>query len=92
MFGGGPAGCSSQVEADAGLAVGRCGCSGYTTDRAAFGEEPPIVEVVELRLRRPGEPRPADPQRLAPVRDLLDSGDRRADLSDSDGVPWRPPS
>ena len=82
MFGGGPPGCTAQVASEAGLALGRCGCPEYTTDRAAFGDEPPAVDVVELRLRRPGEPRPAEAPPVKPVRDLLDSGRRLRDLSE----------
>jgi hypothetical protein len=91
-FGGGPPGCTAQVASEAGLALGQCGCPEYTTDRAAFGDDPPAVDVVELRLRRPGEPRPAEAPPVKPVRDLLDSGRRLRDLSEFDGVPWRPPS
>jgi hypothetical protein len=54
-FGSGAAGCKAIVAADAGLALGRCGCAGYTTDAAAFTEPVEIVEVAELRLRQPGD-------------------------------------
>jgi hypothetical protein len=92
MFGGGQPGCTASVATDVGLAVGRCGCPEYTTDRAAFGEEPPIVEIVELRLGTSGEPPPGEVSRLAPRPDLFDSEPRSSDESELDGVPWRPPS
>jgi hypothetical protein len=44
------------MSAAAGLAVGRCGCAGYTTDAAAFGESVEIADVNELRLRKAGDP------------------------------------
>jgi hypothetical protein len=53
-------------------------------------EPVPIVDVTELRLRGPGEPAPPDGPLLAPVRDLLDEGRRLRELSDLDGLPWRP--
>ena len=76
------------VEASA--AAGRCGCESYTADPLAFSEATPIVDVIEPRLRRPGEA-PADAPRLAPVRDLFDSGRPLRDMTEFDGVPWRPP-
>jgi len=54
------------------LAVGRCGCAGYTTEATALWEEVPIVDVTELRLRKPGEDETIDLPPLAPIRDLLD--------------------
>jgi hypothetical protein len=36
---------------DGTLAVGRCGCVGYTTERKAFEEQPPIIDVVTPQLR-----------------------------------------
>src|SRR5579864_4154225 len=83
-FGGGEPGCKAQVTPNDVLAVGRCGCAGYTTDATALWEEVPIVDVSELRLRRPGEHEADDPPLLAPVRDLLDAGPHFEDL------PWRP--
>jgi hypothetical protein len=75
------------------LAVGRCGCVGYTADAAEFTDSNPIVDVTEMRLRLPGETTPPlDSPSLAPVRDVLDEGRRLRDLSELDGVPWRPPS
>src|SRR5581483_10039504 len=53
-------------------AVGRCGCEGYTTDPAAIAEAVEIVEVAELRLRGPDEPRPTRVAPVAPARDLFD--------------------
>jgi hypothetical protein len=50
----------------------------------------PIVELTELRLRGPDEAAPLDTPLLAPVRDMLDEGRRLCDLSEFDGVPWRP--
>jgi hypothetical protein len=87
-FGGGAARCNADVPAEAMLALGRCGCEGYTTDRHAFGESVEIVDV-ELRLRLPGE-EPAPQPRLAPVRDLFDSGGGLDDFGEA--KPWRPPS
>jgi hypothetical protein len=92
MFGGGDPGCTARVAAEFGLAVGRCGCAGYTTDAAAFAESAPIIDVVELRLRQPGEETLVVPSQLAPVRDLLDEGRRRRGPSEDEGVPWRPTS
>lgn len=91
-FGSGESGCKARVAADSGLAIGRCGCAGYTTDAAAFAEPVSIVDVNDLRLRCAGEPTRAEPPALAPLRDLLDEGRRLRDLSEFDGVPWRPPS
>jgi hypothetical protein len=85
-------GCKARVTAEVGLAVGRCGCVGYTTDRAAFTEPTPIIDVVQLRLRAPGDAHDAEALRLAPVRDMFDEGRRLRDLSELDGLPWRPPS
>jgi hypothetical protein len=51
----------------------------------------PIVELTELRLRGPDEASSLDAPLLAPVRDMLDEGRRLRDLSEFDGVPWRPP-
>ena len=76
------------MTAEAALAVGRCGCPEYTTDPAAFGMPIDIVDLVELRLRRPSEPRFAEPSRLAPARDLFDEGRRLRDLGEA--KPWRP--
>jgi hypothetical protein len=73
------------------LAVGRCGCAGYTTDATALWEEVPIVDVSELRLRKPGEAEAADLSPLAPVRDLLDDAQRLRG-STVNGLPWRPPN
>ncbi len=61
-----------------GLAVGRCGCAGFTTDAAAFAEAVTIVDVNDLQLRRTGDSKPTDPPLLAPVRDMFDGGPRRA--------------
>jgi hypothetical protein len=71
------------------LIVGRCGCPGYTTDRAAFGDAVDIVEAVELRLRRPGEASETIAS-LAPVRDLFDAGRRLR--GPDEPLPWRPPN
>src|SRR4051812_14424967 len=90
-FGSGRAGCRARVAADQGLAVGRCGCESYTTDASAFTESVEIVDLNTLRLRLPGEPLPAQPARLAPIRDLFHGGRRLRDIGESDGVPWRPP-
>jgi hypothetical protein len=78
--------CDARVASED-LAVGRCGCGGYTTDRAAFGEEVELVDVAELRLRGPGEAVAPNPT-LAPVRDLFDEGRRLRDPVEA--VPWRP--
>jgi hypothetical protein len=52
MFGGSDvAGCTARVTPDDTLAVGRCGCVGYTRDPTALWEAVPIVDLVELRLR-----------------------------------------
>src|SRR4051794_16102593 len=56
-FGGSRDSCTARIAAE-GLAVGRCGCAGYTTDRAAFAEPVEPVDVSTLRLRLPGEPVP----------------------------------
>jgi hypothetical protein len=41
------------------LAIGRCGCAAYTTERDAFEEQTPVVDVVTPQLRvvpsRPAE-------------------------------------
>ena len=93
MFGGaGSSGCKVRVTAEVGLAVGRCGCVGYTNDAAAFAEPTTMVDVNELRLRLPGGSVLPESPSLAPVRDMLDEGRRLRDLSEIDGVPWRPPS
>ncbi len=76
---------------ESGLAVGRCGCAGFTTDAAAFAEAVPIVDVNDLQLRRTGDSTSTDPPLLAPVRDMFDEGRRQRDLSEFDGLPWRPP-
>jgi hypothetical protein len=89
-FGGGDARCTAAVSADAALAVGRCGCAGYTTDRAAFGEAVEIVDIVEPRLRTANEESAPQRPRLAPARDLFDEGRRLRDLSELKRVPWRP--
>lgn len=91
-FGGGETGCTTRVTAELGLAVGRCGCGGYTTETGAFEESTPIVDIEELRLRQPGDPARHENPQLAPVRDLLDDGRRQRDLSEHRGVLWRPPS
>jgi hypothetical protein len=92
-FGGGEPGCKARVTPEVGLAVGRCGCVGYTADAAAFTESNTIVDVTELRLRLPGESTaPLDSPSLAPVRDMFDEPRRLRDLSELDDVPWRPPS
>src|SRR2546423_7886754 len=51
-FGGGSPGCSARVAADVGLAVGRCGCAAYTTERDAFDEPTPIIGLTQLHLRK----------------------------------------
>ena len=79
--------CVARVPVEATLAMGRCGCTGYTTDRAAFGDAVEIVDVNELRLRRPGE-EPAEQPTLAPVRDLFDQGQRLRSFGEA--KPWRP--
>jgi len=86
-FGGGDPGCKARVSRDDILAVGRCGCSGYTTDPSALWDAVPVVDVVELRLRQPDEPDDLDLPLLAPARDIFDERRR----SEVDGVPWRPP-
>jgi hypothetical protein len=86
-FGGGDPGCKARVNPDETLAVGRCGCTGYTTEPAALWDAVPVVEVVELRLRQPDDAGDLDLSPLAPIRDLFD--ERRTDV---DGVPWRPAS
>jgi hypothetical protein len=43
--------CEAQVAIEGTLAVGRCGCAGFTRDAAAFGETPPLVDIVEPTLR-----------------------------------------
>jgi len=93
MFGGGEPGCLARVTPDTqALVVGRCGCVGYTTDPGTAREDVPVVDVVALRLRQPDEPvRDTTPQ-LAPMRDVLDEGRRLRDLSEVDGLPWRPAS
>jgi hypothetical protein len=91
-FGGGEPGCKARAAADMGLTVGRCGCDGYTTDSSEALEAVPLVELIELRLRRPGDPVSDDAPRLAPVRDLLDEGRRVRHRSEADGLPWRPPN
>jgi hypothetical protein len=70
-----------------GLVVGRCGCPGYTADRAAFGEPVELVDASPLRLLRPGEDG-SPPAALGPVRDLFDDG-RRLRGPDAP-LPWRP--
>lgn len=91
-FGGGVAACTVEVPAEQGLAFGRCGCSGYTADAAAFEEPVEIVDVVELRLRVAGESptdQPALP-RVARAKDLFDRPLARS--SERGDVPWRPAS
>jgi hypothetical protein len=91
-FGGGQPRCTALMPVGTALAVGRCGCIGYTTDRSAATEAPTIVNVVELRLRTTNVPStPIAPGPLAPVRDLFDSA-RRPHDSRSTRVPWRPPN
>lgn len=87
-FGGGDPGCKARVNLDDSLAVGRCGCTGYTTEPSALWDEVPVVDLVEPRLRRLDDAEDLDVPLLAPVRDLFD--DRRR--SAADGVPWRPAS
>jgi hypothetical protein len=72
------------------LAVGRCGCAGYTTDRAAFGEATGVVDVVELRLRLPGEDPAGEAPRQVPARDLFDLGKPRRPRYPPGRLPWRP--
>jgi hypothetical protein len=92
-FGGGEPGCKARVAAEIGLAVGRCGCAGYTTDAAAFAEPTPIVDLTEMRLRLPADDAtPGGAPSLAPLRDMLDEGRRLRDLSEFERIPWRPPS
>ncbi|MES1248955.1 MAG: hypothetical protein ABUS54_14915 [Actinomycetota bacterium] len=87
-FGGGDdLGCRARVTGED-LVVGRCGCPGYTTDRAAYGEAVDIVEAAPLRLRLPGEPAEKLAP-LAPVRDLFDEGRRLR--GPDEPLPWRPP-
>jgi hypothetical protein len=90
-FGGGEPGCKARVAAETGLAVGRCGCAGYTTESAAFTEATPTIEVTEIRLRGPDDAIHREAPLLAPVRDMLDEGRRSRDLSEPDRLPWRPP-
>jgi hypothetical protein len=78
------------VAADTALAIGRCGCAGYTTEAAAFGETVEIVDVVEPRLRTTNHERSGEQPTLAPVRDLFDEGPRLRGLSELGGLPWRP--
>jgi hypothetical protein len=73
------------------LDVGRCGCSGYTRDPSAFGTSLPVVDVVPVRLRVAGQMKDPSPSSRPPVRDLFDEERRLRDLSEFDGVPWRPP-
>jgi hypothetical protein len=87
-FGGGDPGCKARVNPDDSLAVGRCGCIGYTVEPSALWDEVPIVEVVEVRLRRQDDDSNPDLPLEAPVRDLFDERRR----SEVEGVPWRPPS
>lgn len=78
--------------AGVGLAIGTCGCVGYTADRSAYGEDPAMVGVVEPRLRLPGDPETVE---LAPpmsVHDVFDVGAPLRDGPERGGVPWRPPS
>jgi hypothetical protein len=49
-------GCLVRVVALGGLAIGRCGCTGYSAEPVAA---PALLEPTELHLRRPGEPLPA---------------------------------
>jgi hypothetical protein len=91
-FGGGQPSCTARVAADVGLALGRCGCAGYTTEAEAYVEPVELVEVTELRLRRPGDPPASEETRLAPVRDLFDEGRRLRGHSEPGGLPWRPPA
>jgi len=91
-FSGAGARCTARVASDVGLALGRCGCIGYTADAAAFTESVEVVEVTELRLRRPGDSSPDRDAQLVPVRDLFDEGRRRRGVSESSRSPWRPPS
>jgi hypothetical protein len=88
-FAGEAARCEARIPVESSLAVGRCGCAGYTTDPSAFGDPTPIVDVVEPRLRLAGEGTVEQPL-LAPVHDLLDGGRRLRGLDEFRGVPWRP--
>ena len=72
-FGGGDPGCKARVAPEDGLAVGRCGCSGYTREPAALWEPVPIVDLVEPRLRTADELDPPGAPHLAPARDLFDA-------------------
>ena len=90
-FGSGESSCSARVAPTAGLAIGRCGCEGYTTDPAAVAEAVEIVEVAELRLRGPDEPRPTRVAPVAPARDLFDETRRVGDRDEAGRIRWRPP-
>jgi hypothetical protein len=48
--------CLARVAALGGLAIGRCGCPGYSAEPV---REPLALEPVELHLRLPGQPLPA---------------------------------
>jgi hypothetical protein len=88
-FAGGGERCEARIPVEASLASGRCGCSGYTTDPSAFGDQTPIVDIVEPRLRRAGEQRTGEAA-IAPARDLFDGARRLRGLDEFGGVPWRP--
>jgi hypothetical protein len=90
-FGRGAAGCTARVTPDTRLAVGRCRCEGYTRDAAAFADRVDVVDVVELRLRRPGESLADGAAQLEPVRDLFDESRRVRSLPEARPLPWRPP-
>jgi hypothetical protein len=81
-FTDGPSGCTAQVSVEDTLAIGRCGCVGYTTERHAFEENTPVVDVVTPQLRAPTDSVPANAPRLAHVRDVFDEDRRLRDLSE----------
>jgi len=57
--------CAARVAVGSGLALGRCGCPGYTTDAATYGEPVEIVDVAKPRLRLAGESRSVVPSRVS---------------------------
>ena len=48
--------CMARVAGDAGLTIGRCGCTGFSAEPLS---SPPQLEPVDVHLRRPNEPLPA---------------------------------
>jgi hypothetical protein len=80
-----------RVSIEDSLAVGRCGCAGYASERGSYGP-PPVLDIVEPRLARPGNAELSGLPSLAPVRDLFDESDAFRPSSDPRGVPWRPSS